>query len=141
MSRTGLDAAGADKQVPHGAVHLQGGHLPSHPRLTGRRLRDPQPAATWAMSSDRPKAFVTEKKCVRLLEQHFLGSCKINRLGRMLLQVLHLQRGKEGMKLWSELARMKNCSGLSSSRCKLENSEPCGTTAEAPASKRNLLFL
>lgn len=53
----------------------------------------------------------------------------------MLLQVLHLQRGKEGMKLWSELAKMKSYSGVSFLCCKLENSEMCGTTVEAQTSK------
>lgn len=81
------------------------------------------------------KTFVTEKIRIRLLEQHFLGSCKINMLGRMLLQVLHLQRGKEGMKLWSELAKTRNYSGASFSSCKLENSEMRGTAVEAQTSK------
>lgn len=138
MSSTGLDAGQADttpKQVPQRAVRIQVGHLPANPLLPRRRLWESHPAVTWAIRSHGLKTFVTEKICRCLLEQHFLGSCKINILGRMLLQVLHLQRGKEGMKLWSELAKMKSYSGVSFLCCKLENSEMCGTTVEAQTSK------
>lgn len=105
------------------------------PPLPGRRLRASHPAATWGLRSHGVKTFVTEKICVCLLAQHFWALCKINTLGRMLLQGLHLQGGEEGMILWSELAKMKNYSGVSFLCCKLENSEMCGTAAEAQTSK------
>lgn len=105
-SRTDLDGRRADR-APGQLLHCLAPIPPTWHQEPQETARGKQPqAVTCEIRSHRKKTSCHRENMLTLIGAAFLGSCKINISGRMLLQAPRLQRGKDGgMKLRPGIAK------------------------------------